>query len=63
MRAGEIANNPDAVGIKIVFGGLGAHECSGGFHVVNRGRKDAGLAQAVIDGENRVAGTVRNKPQ
>ena len=56
MGAGGIADEADAVRIEIEFGGLGADELDGGLDVVDRGRIDAGLAQPVIDGKNRIAG-------
>ena len=61
MGAGGIANEADAVRIEIEFGGLGADELDRGFDVVSRGRIDARLSQAVIDGENRVAGAGKEK--
>ena len=56
MRAGGIADEPDALGIEVVVAGLGADELHGGLHVVDGGGIDAGFSQPVIDRENRVAG-------
>ena len=56
MRAGGIADETDAIRVKIEFGGLGAHELDRRFGIVNRCGIRAGLAQPVFDGENRIAG-------
>ena len=56
MGAGGIADEPDALGVEVVIGGLGADELHGGLHVIDRRRVDAGFSQPVIDGEHRIAG-------
>jgi asparagine synthetase B (glutamine-hydrolysing) len=55
MGASGIADEADALGIEVVFAGLGADELHGGLHVVDRGRIDARFSQPVINGKNRIA--------
>ncbi len=55
MRAGGIADHADAVGIELELARFGPHELHRRFHVIDRGRIDAGFAQPIVDREQRVA--------
>ncbi len=55
MAPSGIAHQADALRVDPEIGRLGAHELDCRFHVVDAARIGAGLAEAVVDGEQRIA--------
>ncbi len=63
MAPSGIAHQADALRVEPKIGRPGAHELDCRFHVVDAARIGAGLAEPVVDGEQRVAVAGQELPQ
>jgi len=62
VSAGGVAHEPDALRIDMEFFGTRAHELDRRLGVLNGRRIAAGLAQAIVDREQRVAVAGKKRP-